>query len=76
MPRYTLVLLPEPDGSAWNVVLPSLPGVFTWGATVPEAVERAREAIAVHLEGEDEIPDEGEAVVVAIDVPVAAAVLG
>lgn len=52
MRRYTVILAPEPDGSAWNVVVPALPGCFTWGATVEEALSMARDAIATHLDGE------------------------
>ena len=48
---YLVVLDPEPDGSAWNVSVPSLPGCFTFGATKAEALERAQEAIRCHIEG-------------------------
>jgi predicted RNase H-like HicB family nuclease len=44
MQRYTVVLTPEQDGSAYNVTIPALPGCFTWGATVEEALAMAREA--------------------------------
>lgn len=47
---YTILLTPEPDGSAYNVTVPALPGCLTWGATVDEAVGRAREAVALWLE--------------------------
>lgn len=47
--RYSVVLDPEEDGSAWNVTVPALPGCFTWGATVEEALAHAREAIAGHV---------------------------
>ena len=47
---YRVVLEPEPDGSAWNVTVPSLPGCFTYGKTVAEALERAQEAITGYLE--------------------------
>jgi predicted RNase H-like HicB family nuclease len=49
--QYTIVLRREPDGSAVNVHVPALPGVFTWGANEEEAIASAREAIALHLEG-------------------------
>jgi len=48
---YRIVLEPEPDGSAWNVTVPSLPGCFTFGATQAEAIERAEEAIRCHIKG-------------------------
>ena len=47
---YTILLTPEPDGSAYNVTVPALPGCLTWGATVDEAVAMAREAIELWLE--------------------------
>jgi predicted RNase H-like HicB family nuclease len=34
---YTVVLTPEPDGSAVNAAVPALPGVLTWGRTIDEA---------------------------------------
>ncbi|MGI8643883.1 MAG: type II toxin-antitoxin system HicB family antitoxin [Thermomicrobiales bacterium] len=49
--RYTIVLTEEPDGSAYNVTVPAMPGCLTWGATLDEAMVHAREAIALHLEG-------------------------
>jgi antitoxin HicB len=53
MNRYTVILTPEPDGSAYNVSVPALPGCFTWGATVEEALAMAKDAIAVYLADED-----------------------
>ena len=49
MARYTVVIDPEPDGSAYNVVVPALPGCYTWGETFEEALRMAREAIAGHI---------------------------
>lgn len=49
--RYTIVLTEEPDGTAFNVTVPAMPGCLTWGATIDEALVHAREAIALHLEG-------------------------
>jgi predicted RNase H-like HicB family nuclease len=51
--RFTVVLTPEPDGSAYNVSVPSLPGCVTWGSTVEVALEMAKDAIKLFLEGED-----------------------
>jgi predicted RNase H-like HicB family nuclease len=47
--RYTVILTPERDGSAINVRVPAMPGVFTWGATPEEALVSAREAIEAYL---------------------------
>ena len=60
MNRYTVVLTPEPDGSAYNVTVPALPGCFTWGVTVEEALAMAKDAIAVYLADED--PEEAATV--------------
>jgi predicted RNase H-like HicB family nuclease len=48
---YTVVLTPEPDGSAVNAVVPALPGVLTWGRSIEEAYASAAEAVLLHLEG-------------------------
>ncbi|MFN8103754.1 MAG: type II toxin-antitoxin system HicB family antitoxin [Acidimicrobiia bacterium] len=52
MSRRTIQVVydPEPDGSAWNVTVPELGNVFTWGRTVRQARGRAREAIAAMLD--------------------------
>lgn len=73
--RYTVVLSPEPEGSAWNVTVPALPGCFTFGATVEEALAMARDAVAAYLDGEDAdtLPGEPAGVLVAtVEVEVAA----
>ena len=48
--RYAVVLEPEPDGSAYNVIVPALPEAHTWGATIEEAMRMAHDAIALCLE--------------------------
>ena len=50
MARYTLLLLPEPDGSAITVECPALPGLVTFGRTRDEALAMAREAVELYLE--------------------------
>ncbi len=49
--RYTILLTPEPDGSAFTVTVPMLPGCVTFGATRDEAIANAREAILCHVRG-------------------------
>lgn len=49
--KYTIVLYPEPEEGGYSVVVPALPGCFTQGETVEECIERAKEAIALHIEG-------------------------
>lgn len=66
MRNYTVVLTPEEDGTAYNVVVPSLPGCFTWGATVEEALIMARDAIELYLADEHDIPaPDGEKAIIA-----------
>jgi predicted RNase H-like HicB family nuclease len=43
-------LEPEPDGSAFNVIVPALPEVATFGNTPEHAIQMAREAIELSLE--------------------------
>ncbi|HTE84927.1 MAG TPA: type II toxin-antitoxin system HicB family antitoxin [Dehalococcoidia bacterium] len=71
MKTYHVVLVPD-DGS-YMVLVPSLPGCLTFGATVEDALAMAREAIALHIEGmaadgEDIPEDEGEPILATVDV--------
>jgi predicted RNase H-like HicB family nuclease len=49
--HYTVVLTPEEDDKGFFVFVPALTGCFSQGDTVEEALENAREAILLHLEG-------------------------
>jgi antitoxin HicB len=73
--RYTIHLLPEPEGG-FTVRVPALPPVVTYGATYEEAMANAREAIEAVLEvyREDglEIPPDIETRVEKLTVAVAA----
>jgi len=42
-------LTPEAEGG-YTVTVPSLPGCVTWGETIEEAKEMAKEAILLYLE--------------------------
>ena len=73
--RYTIILHPEPEKGGYSVTVPMLPGCLTQGETVEECIERAKEAIALHIEALIEtghpVPEEPEgfrAVVVEVDV--------
>ncbi len=59
--RYTVNLLPEPEGG-FTVRVPALPPVVTYGINENEALIMAREAIeailAVYREEGSEIPDD------------------
>ncbi|MDP8922355.1 MAG: type II toxin-antitoxin system HicB family antitoxin [Chloroflexota bacterium] len=50
MPRYTVLLTPEPDEGGYSVRVPALPGLHTQGDSYREAVENARSAIKFHLD--------------------------
>jgi antitoxin HicB len=47
--NYKVMLRPEPEGG-FTVIVPSLPGCMTYGATLSEAKEMAKEAIELYLE--------------------------
>ncbi len=69
MRRYTVILTPESDRRAFNVTVPALPGCFTWGTTVEEALDMARDAIATYLEGEEDAPPDEGAIIASVNVP-------
>ena len=48
--KYPVVIHKDPD-SDYGVTLPDLPGCFSAGRTLEEALEMAREAAELHLEG-------------------------
>ncbi|MGI8553354.1 MAG: type II toxin-antitoxin system HicB family antitoxin [Dehalococcoidia bacterium] len=50
MLRYSVVLV-RGEEHGYAVTVPELPGCFTQGDTIEEALEHAKEAIEVHLEG-------------------------
>lgn len=47
---YSVILEWDAEGGMYVVTVPALPGCFTQGHTAEEAIERAKEAIALHLE--------------------------
>jgi predicted RNase H-like HicB family nuclease len=57
--RYPIVIQKDPD-SDYGVTVPDIPGCFSAGETVEEALDMAKDAILCHLEGllidEEEIP--------------------
>jgi predicted RNase H-like HicB family nuclease len=56
--NYPVVLHKDPD-SDYGVTVPDLPGCYSAGKTVDEALAMAKEAIELHLEG---LIDEGQPV--------------
>lgn len=61
--RFSVVLTPEPDGSAFNVTSPDVPSLVTFGATREEALAMAKDCaetlILASLDHGWEIPEEG-----------------
>ena len=60
---YRILLRKEPEGG-YTVIVPSLPGCVTYGDSVEEAIDMAKEAIDLYLESlrehGEEIPTEEE----------------
>ena len=54
--NYRINLRREPEGGC-TVFVPSLPGCITYGETVDDAIDMAREAIGAYIE---ELEDRGE----------------
>lgn len=49
--QYLIYLEPGDDTHAWGVTVPDLPGCFSAGDTLEDALRNAREAIVLHLDG-------------------------
>lgn len=45
------ILIHKDDNSDYGVIVPDLPGCFSAGSTIEEAIKNAHEAIECHLEG-------------------------
>jgi antitoxin HicB len=58
---YRILLTPEDEGG-FSVNVPALPGCFTQGETIEEAIEMAKEAISLYVESLEEeglpVPDD------------------
>lgn len=61
--NYKIMLKPEEEGG-FTVIVPSLPGCITYGSTLSEAKEMAKEAIELYLESliarNEYIPNDNE----------------
>ena len=71
MARYTVVLTPEVEDGGYSVSVPALPGCFSQGESVEEALAHIREAIGLHLwslqqEGSS-IPSDVDPIVTTVD---------
>jgi len=54
--QYTVIVHNAEEGGYW-VEVPSLPGCFSQGETIDEALSNVREAIEVHIQG---LKDDGQ----------------
>ena len=72
--QYTVVVHSAEEGGYW-VDVPSLPGCFSQGETIDDAMNNAREAIELHIEGlkgeGQEVPKEEGLVIGRVDVKAA-----
>ena len=71
MKRYTVVLTPEIEQGGYSVSVPALPGCYSQGDTVEDALAHIREAIGLHIwslqqEGEP-VPDDVAPLIRAVD---------
>lgn len=48
--KFIIAIEPGDDTHAWGVVVPDLPGCFSAGDTLDEAMDNAREAIDLHVQ--------------------------
>ncbi|WP_211531110.1 type II toxin-antitoxin system HicB family antitoxin [Methanocalculus chunghsingensis] len=60
--NYRILLRKEPEGG-FTVTVPTLPGCITFGETIDEAIDMAKEAIEIYiehlLEKGEEVPTDG-----------------
>lgn len=67
--RYNIMLRPEPEGG-YTALVPALPGCVTYGRTVDEAREMARDAISGYISSlrkhKDPIPSDDNTLVASL----------
>lgn len=68
--HFNIVLRPEPEGG-FTALVPALPGCVTYGRTLPEAKEMAKDAIAGYIESlrkhGEPIPTDDETLLTSLD---------
>ncbi|MBI4237091.1 MAG: type II toxin-antitoxin system HicB family antitoxin [Deltaproteobacteria bacterium] len=71
--QYSIDVVTEEDGQGFYTVVPALPGCFSQGATVEEALKNTRQAIRLHVKMLRkkglEIPSEGLTLHAVVAVP-------
>ncbi|MEA3413157.1 MAG: type II toxin-antitoxin system HicB family antitoxin [Pseudomonadota bacterium] len=55
--QYPIFIEPGTDKTAWGIIVPDLPGCFSAADEEGDVLAHAREAILLHLEGEEAIPE-------------------
>ncbi|HEX9390384.1 MAG TPA: type II toxin-antitoxin system HicB family antitoxin [Usitatibacteraceae bacterium] len=55
--KHYPVVIHKDRKSVFGVIIPDLPGCFSAGATLDEALRNVQEAVEVHLRGEDIAPE-------------------
>lgn len=72
MRNYRIILSREPEGG-YTVIVPALPGCITYGNSIDEAIEMAKEAIEGYLdilnEQGEEIPDDNNSLEYSLIIP-------
>ena len=68
--RYNVVLRPEPEGG-YTALVPALPGCVTYGRTLKEAQEMAKDAISGYIaclrKHNDPIPSDENILLTSLD---------
>ena len=68
--HYNIMLRPEPEGG-YTALVPALPGCVTYGRTVDEAREMAKDAISGYIASlrkhKDPIPTDDKTLVASLD---------
>ena len=54
--KFYPVIIHKDTKSAFGVIVPDLPGCFSAGATLDEAIRNVQEAVEVHMFGEEIAP--------------------
>ena len=57
--EFPVILMWDSADNIWNVSVPAIPGCFTWGVTLDEALRHAEGAIDLNLE---DIESRGEVI--------------
>ncbi|MGC2448281.1 MAG: type II toxin-antitoxin system HicB family antitoxin [Candidatus Sulfotelmatobacter sp.] len=68
--RYNIILRPEPDGG-YTALVPALPGCVTYGRTLKEAQEMAKDAISGYIASlrkhKDPVPTDDNTLVASLE---------